>query len=162
MNRSSGLRSGFGLLQVAMVLLAAAGAAPWDGHAAEATLRVSAVIPRHTSIRLAPPSSFTISEADLARGYVEVAAPVQVSVQSNVQQGYTLVFQNESEQVRQAVVQGLPAALVVGSGGATASRPAAGGGMWRDTLQLRVRFDLSPQARAGVHAWPLQVSMMSL
>jgi hypothetical protein len=162
MNRSKGLRSGFGLLQVAMALLAAAGAAPWDGHAAEATLRVSAVVPRHTSIRLAPPSSLTISEADVARGYVEVTAPVQVAIQSNVQQGYTLVFQNESEQVRQAVVQGLAAALVVGSGGVSASRPAAGGGMWRETLQLRVRFDLSPQARPGVHAWPLQVSMMSL
>jgi hypothetical protein len=126
------------------------------------TLQVSAVVARHTSIRIAPPASITLSEQDIARGYVEVAAPVEVTVQSNVPQGYALVFERQGDQVRQAHVQGPDGALLVGSTGAVATRPPAGQGMWRDRLQLRFRFDLAAGARAGQHPWPLNISLMSL
>lgn len=142
----------------ACVVLAGIGPA----RAAEGTLLVSAVIARHTSIRIAPPASISISEEDLARGYVEIAAPVEVTVQSNVPQGYALVFERQGEQVLQAHVQGPDGPLLVGSTAATASRPAAGPGMWRDRLQLRFRFDLASGARTGQHPWPLNISLMSL
>lgn len=131
-------------------------------HALEGTLLVSAVVARHTSIRIAPPAAISISEEDLARGYVEIAAPVEVTVRSNVPQGYALVFERQGEQVRQARVQGPDGALLVGSTGVVATRPAAGPGMWSDRLQLRFRFELAPQARAGQHPWPLSISLMSL
>jgi hypothetical protein len=162
MNAIKDLGAAIGRTQALLALLLAAAVLPATVQAADAPLRVTASVARHASIRMAPPPSLTISEADLARGYVEVAAPLELAVQSNVSEGYTLNFQHAGEQVRQSVVQGLAGALAVGPAGATASRPAAGAGMWRETLQLRVRFDLSPQARVGVHPWPLQVSMMSL
>lgn len=131
-------------------------------HAFQGSMLVSATIARHTSIRIAPPASITLSEEDVARGYIEIAAPVEVTVQSNVPQGYALVFERHGEQVRQAHVQGPDGALLVGSTGAVATRPPAGRGMWRDQLQLRFRFDLAAGARAGQHPWPLNISLMSL
>jgi hypothetical protein len=148
--------------------LVAALAASWfavlalpAAHAFEGTLMVSAVVPRHASIRIAPPPSITISEQDLARGYVEIAAPVEVTVQSNAPQGYALVFERQGEQVRQAHVHGPDGALLVGSTAAVAARPPAGRGMWRDRMLLRFRFDLATGARAGEHPWPLAISLMS-
>jgi hypothetical protein len=131
-------------------------------HAFQGTLVVSANVARHTSIRIAPPASITLSAEDVARGYVEIAAPVEVTVQSNVPQGYALVFERQGEQVRQAHVQGPDGALLVASTGAVATRPPAGPGMWRDRLQLRFRFDLAAGARPGQHPWPLNISLMSL
>lgn len=146
---------------IALLASAAAHCAPAGSTPSQATLEVSARVQRHATIRMAQPLTFTISEADVARGYVEVAAPLQLTVQSNVHEGYTLSFACHCEAVRQAHVQGLAADLSVGDAPVQAARPAAGRGVWRDMLQLRVRFDLAPQARPGEHAWPLGISMMS-
>lgn len=149
-------------LAMAAVLAVAAGpCAPAFGQAS-AVLAVSARVQRHASVRMTQPPSLTLSEADIARGYVEIPTPIEVIVQSNVQQGYTLVFERQGEQVRQVHVQGLDGAVTVGEAGAASARRAAGQGMWREALQLRLRFDLSPLARPGLHAWPLHISMMSL
>jgi hypothetical protein len=146
-----------------MLLLATllAGNASAGGPGASASMTVRATVKRFASVRVAAPQSLTISESDVARGYVEVGAPVQLTVQSNVPEGYTLVLQQHGEAVREAVVQGLQDALVVAQSETSVSRPAAGRGMWQEQLQLRVRFALSPDARPGTHAWPLQISAMS-
>lgn len=146
----------------AAVLGMALPCAPAAASSGDATLVVRATVLRHASIRIAPPRTLTVSEADVARGYVELAAPVEVEVQSNVREGYTLVFERLGEQVRQVHVQGLQSALLVGDASAMSSRPAAGRGLWRELLQLRFRFDLGPQVRAGQLPWPLNISMMSL
>jgi hypothetical protein len=150
-------------LPVVIALLAstAAQCGPVGSTPSQSTLEVSARVQRHATIRMAQPLTFTISEADVARGYVEVASPLQLTVQSNVHEGYTLSFACHCEQVRQARVQGLSSELSVSDAPVQAVRPAAGRGVWRDMLQLRVRFDLAPQARPGEHAWPLGISMMS-
>lgn len=150
-------------LPMAIALLAstAVQCAPAGSTPSQSRLEVSARIQRHATIRMAQPLTFTISEADVARGYVEVASPLQLTVQSNVHEGYTLSFACRCEQVRQARVQGLASELSVGDAPVQAARPAAGRGVWRDTVQLRVRFDLAPEARPGEHAWPLGISMMS-
>ena len=151
--------------RAAWAALLVAGALAWSAssaaHADAGQLIVGATIKRHTTVRLDVPQLLTISDADLKRGYVEVGAPVEVAVQSNVREGYTLMVRNRGEQVRETVVQGPAGALVVGAGGGVLSRPAAGSGMWSETLQLRIRFQLSPGAQAGTYSWPLQISMMS-
>jgi hypothetical protein len=108
------------------------------------------------------PQSLTISESDVQRGYVDATSPMEVTVRSNVPQGYTLELQNQSEHVHAAVVHGLPAPLVVTARGSSVSRPAPRHGLWTETLEMRVRFQLSPAARPGIHAWPLTVSMMGM
>jgi hypothetical protein len=124
-------------------------------------MRVSAIVQRHASIRVSPPLSLTISDADIARGYVELATPLEIKVRSNVPEGYTLTFDTYGADVRGAAVQSVDAGMSVTSTGNALSRPGAGRGTWQETLQLRIRFQLAPQARAGIHAWPLQISMAS-
>jgi hypothetical protein len=146
-----------------VAVLAATGGqcAPASG-GTSAVLRVSAIVQRHASIRMAQPLSVTVSEADVARGYVDIATPVEVTVQSNLQQGYALVFERQGEHVRQVHVHGLQGEVMVGDAGASSARAATGGGMWREMLQLRFRFDLAAGTRAGQHAWPLHISMLPL
>lgn len=140
---------------------ALAGAALVQVHAAQALLLVSATIQRHASIQLAPPASITISEADVARGYIQLDTPLQVTVRSNAPQGYTLVFETQEGPVQRTVIEGLPATIIAGSGVATAVRAAAGPGMWRDVVHLRFRFELARGARAGTVPWPVQISMLA-
>lgn len=153
------------LALLALLLSLATGNAAADSAAgvssAQANLRVTVVVPRYATMRVATPRSIVVSEADVERGYVELAAPVEVMVQSNVVEGYTLAFDRAGEHVQRAHVQGIAGELVVGEGVALATRPAAGRGMWRDVLQLHFRFDLAPATRAGQHPWPLEISMMS-
>jgi hypothetical protein len=150
------------LLAVATVLVVTAGESASAAGADSAALPVSAIVPRHASIRMAQPLSVTVSEADIARGYVDVATPVEVTVQSNLQQGYALVFERQVEHVRQVHVHGLQGEVMVGDGAASSARAAPGRGMWREMLQLRFRFDLAAGTRPGQHAWPLHISMMPL
>lgn len=147
-------------LAAAMLCMAFAGECAPAHAGSEAALTVRAVVPRHASVRMAQPGSLTLSAADIARGYVEVSAPIDVLVQSNVPEGYTLAFECHGTQVREVRVRGLHGDVMVGAAGALSARPATGRGMWRETLQLRLRFELAADARPGEHAWPLHVSMM--
>jgi hypothetical protein len=136
-----------------------AGAAPAHAQSAQSPLVVRVVIPQHTSIRIAPPPGVSVSQSDVARGFVEVAAPVEVTVESNVAEGYVLVFERHGDAFTEVQVQGLPQPVVFSSASAIASRPAAGRGLWRDQVLLRFRFTLAPGTRAGEHRWPVQISL---
>jgi hypothetical protein len=126
-------------------------------------VRVSATVRKHVSLQvLAQPGAVQITQADIARGYVDVPAPVQVAVKSNTQDGYLLVFDSHGDFFHQARVRGLPSDVqVAASGGQVAQRPA-GQGASRITLALSFRFELSESAREGVYAWPMQLSAMPL
>ena len=107
------------------------------------------------------PTSFTLSAEDVSRGFIELQVPVQIQVQSNVPQGYTLAFERSGDNVRQAVLQMSGAVVRVGDGTVLTSRPAPSAGRWRDHLLLRVRFELAADVQRGEHPWPLRISMAS-
>lgn len=151
----------------AWLALALAGAAalsvgaPAQAQGAQASLSVTAVIPRRTSIRIVQPPRVTVSDRDVARGFVEVDVPVEVVVRSNAAEGYALAFERHGDAFAQVQVLGLAQPLVFAAGGAIANRPAAGRGLWRDEVMLRFRFTLSAGTRAGEHRWPVQISLMN-
>lgn len=155
--RSVGPGRGFAVLSA---LLFTVGVQCGPVSAVPGLVTVSAVVQRHASIRVTAPASITVSEEDIARGYVDIAAPVDVTVQSNAPQGYALAFERQGDQVRQAHVQGPGGALLAAAGAAIAVRPAPGRGLWRERVQWRLRFDLARGARAGQHPWPLRISML--
>lgn len=150
---------GWRLGLIASLVLAATPLAQAGGSAA-GVLMVHAVVPRHASIRFAPPSFITVSESDVARGYVDVESPVDVAVRSNEPRGYALLLQALPGAVRQARVLAPQGSLAVGGAGAIFTRPATGPGTWTDRIQLRFRFELAPDAQPGLHPWPLRVSML--
>lgn len=138
---------------------ALAAAAPGHAQTTSAPLVVRVVVSDHTSIRIAQPPTVSVSEGDVARGFVEVSAPVEVVVQSNVTEGYALVFERHGDAFTEVQVQGLAQPLVFASGSAIASRPAAARGLWSDQLLLRFRFTLAAGTRVGEHRWPVQISL---
>ena len=101
-----------------------------------------------------------MSEEDIARGYVDVPQAVELAVKSNVPQGYTLQFEVDGGPVRGARLVFAQGSLQVGPGGAFASRAATGPGLWRDRLEMRIRFELSAAATPGPHPWPLRVALL--
>jgi hypothetical protein len=126
-------------------------------------LKLTVLIRKHASLQvLSQPSSIQITGADVARGYVEVATPVQVAVKSNTEQGYLLVFDSQGDFFRQARVRGLSTDVQLGTSGGTVAQSASGRGMNQVTLALAFRFELAPSAREGVYAWPMQLSAMPL
>ena len=125
-----------------------------------AVLQVTARVVRHASLRqLDHPASFTIRESDLARGYVDLPAVARLAVRSNSQDGYLLVFESDSDLVRQAVVTGLDREVAVGGSGMVAQGPI-GPGMGSRLYQLGFRFLLSAAAHPGRHPWPLRVAVV--
>jgi hypothetical protein len=149
------------LLAATMLVISAALVAPVHaGQGTSATLSVHAVVARHAQLRFAQPASISVTESDIARGFVEVEQPVDMVVRSNDRSGYTVAFHCHCVSVREAQVEGLGQLLKVGGAGASANRPAANDGMWQDHVQLRFRFVLGPDASAGQYDWPLQVSLI--
>jgi hypothetical protein len=149
---------------LAAALLLSALSVPAQAQAsAGAEVKVSATVRKHASLEvLAQPGSVQITQMDIARGYVEVPAPVQVAVKSNTQEGYLLVFDNHGDFFRQARVRGLAGDVQVGAGGGQVAQRLAGAGVSRVTLALSFRFELSESAREGVYAWLMQLSAMPL
>jgi hypothetical protein len=123
---------------------------------------VAAVVARRASISIAQPSSITFTAADVARGWVDVEAPVQVLVRSNIPQGYTLVFERRGDAVREVQVLGLGTPLVLAGGPAMGARPAPAKGYWTDAVTLRFRFALPAGTPPGEQAWPVQISLLPL
>lgn len=120
----------------------------WAQASTQAVVVQAAVMAR-TSVQVqGAPASIEVSERDIQRGFVEAPHPVTLAVHSNVSSGVALHFHCAGEIALQAVVEGegvgMPLLL------AWQRQPRQ--------VQLKIRFLLSPQARAGSYPWPLRVS----
>lgn len=127
------------------------------------SLTLSATVRKHASVQvLAQPASVTITAADIARGYLDAPSPAQLAVKSNTAQGFTLLFTNQGDFVRQIRVKGLGSDVQLGAGGGVVTHAATGRGMNTTNLDLGYRFELAASAQQGVYAWPMQVSVQPL
>lgn len=140
----------------AVATLPAAAAAPDT-----ANLSVTATVLKHANLRVvAQPATVAITEADIARGYVDVSGAAQVEINSNSPNGYMLVFEYQGDFVRQTQVRGLGHDAQFGESGGAIIQPVTGHGMTNRVVELGFRFMLAEGARAGVHAWPVQLSVV--
>lgn len=129
----------------------------------DSKLSVTATILKQASLKvLAQPSSLVVTALDIARGYVEVPSPAQIAIRSNSSRGYMLVFASQGELVRQTRVRGLGAEVQLSSGGGVVTQVGAASGITQAVLDLGFRFELSESAQQGIHAWPLQLSVVPL
>lgn len=150
------------VLMTTLVIGALVGAREALAGEARATslLTVSATVLKHASVRvLSMPAQLTLTQADVARGYVDVPQPAQVEVKTNNPAGFVFAFDSDSELVRQVDVSGIgDTASFSGTHGAVISRNVAR----VSVLNLNIRFQLAPGAQPGVYAWPLNVSVTPL
>ena len=103
----------------------------------------------------------TISNADLQRGFIDVAQPTELTVRSNSSSGFALdVLTVASPMVSSMVVRGLNSDLALGAEGGTIvqrwARPQA------VNLSLKFRLALAPGLVPGNYPWPLRLAVRPL
>lgn len=150
---------------VAAMSLAVAGSGPREGIAAErsgrpgaasARIEVRATVAARTTVNvLRQVPTLVVTNADVARGYVEVADASRIEVRSNRPDGYFLAFDVAPGLVRAVTVRGLGRDVQVEPGGALVEQPPA---RRAQVLDLSFRFQLADGARPGTYAWPVSIS----
>jgi hypothetical protein len=104
------------------------------------------------------PPSLVLTEADLARGYVEVPAVSRIRVRSNDPNGYLLAFDVTAGPFTAIEVTGLGPAARISANGGWLVRPFAG--TQPVTSELTYRFLLASNVQPGTYPWPVSLSAM--
>lgn len=119
-----------------------------------ASLSVSVVVPARAVLSVeSQPAGLQVTEADVARGYVEAPGASLVRVRSNSPAGWLLEFQPLQGPYRALEVTGLGSPAQVSAAGGWLAQPYAGRTVV--TASLGYRFFLSDDARPGVYPWPV-------
>ena len=123
------------------------------------TMTVSANVV--ASVRLtvdSQPANVNVTDADIARGYVDVAEPIVVRVQTNSRQGYLLQVANADDMFSAVELTFGDTAMHVAYE-SFLQRPYVRGG---ESIVMRARLRLSPRAEAGVRRVPIAMSASAL
>ena len=150
----------YATLATAIVLAAAQ---PLRAHAGvtSAAVGVQASVPARAAIQVDfQATTIAVSAADVARGYVDVAAASRVRVTTNSRAGYVVDFHArmpifQSVQVRSATFSG----ELGPEGGSMVARGRGGRGL---AAEFGYRFVLTPGVAPGTYAWPLAVGIRPL
>jgi hypothetical protein len=124
-------------------------------------IAVTAIVPAQTVAQLVEqPSEITITDADVARGYVEVAAGSRLRITSNNPAGYFIDFFTRLPIFRSVRVSNSNGSADLGpDGGTIIERGQHGRNL---PLDLSYRFMLASNATPGTYAWPLALNVRPL
>lgn len=154
---SSFAASSFGASSMALLMVAPA---PTLATGADVTVAVSATVLKKATLQVvSQPDAVSITPADIARGYVDVAVPAHVAVRSNSPRGYMLEFASDGDFFREVHVRGLAHEVQLGASGGAVMQPAAAEGVTRAQLELGFRFLLTDSALPGTYSWPLHLTV---
>jgi hypothetical protein len=110
------------------------------------------------------PAGFTVTEQDLARGFVDVAQQTLFEVKTNSPDGIALEFRGVQN-------GGVIQSVQITGGASGFQMPASGGimliqGGWHPTatrsFSLRYRLYLGPNTQPGTHDWPFSMGVTAL
>jgi len=129
-----------------------------DAGDVHASFAVSVVVPARASLEtLAQPTLLSVSEEDVARGYVDVAALYRI--RNNDPAGYLVRLAPRTGLTSTIEVSGLATDVVMRDEVVEVTQPAS---LQPQDLNLQFRLMLEPSATAGVYPMPLQVSVATL
>lgn len=145
----------------ALTTLAATTISPDIHAAARSQIAVTAFVPAQTVAQLAQhPSEITITDADVARGYVEVPAASQLRITSNNPAGYVVDFFSRLPIFTSVRISSADGSAELGpDGGTLVERGRRGRDM---PLSFSYRFNLAARVQAGTYAWPLALNVRPL
>jgi hypothetical protein len=132
-------------------------ALPVHAGSVSASLSVSAVVRARAVLSVeSQPASLQITEADVARGYVEAPGASLVQVRTNSPAGWLLEFQPLQGPYRALEVTGLGSTAQVSAAGGWLVQPFAG--KMLVTASLGYRFFLTGDAKPGLYPWPVALT----
>jgi hypothetical protein len=105
------------------------------------------------------PAAVTVTAEDIARGYVDVPAPIVVRVRTNSRQGYLLHAENQGETFSSIELSTADIAMNVGAHETWIQRPYISGG---DVMPMRARLHLAAAATIGSFSLPIAFSASPL
>lgn len=129
--------------------------------AVRSQIAVTAFVPAQTVAQVvAQPAQLTITDTDIARGYVDIPAASQLRVTSNNPAGYIVDFFSRLPIFTAVRVSSSAGSADLGpEGGAIIQR----GNHGRDLpLNLSYRFTLAAAVQPGTYAWPLAFNVRPL
>lgn len=125
-----------------------------------ALMSVSVQVQARTLLNVeSQPPSLVLTEADVARGYVDVPVGSRIRVRSNDPHGYLLAFEVSAGPFTALEVTGLGSTAQVSAAGGWLAQPYAGTASV--TASLGYRFLLSGDARPGLYPWPVALTAAS-
>jgi hypothetical protein len=140
-----------------LTLLALGVAGTVRASSTSALMSVSVQVQARTLLNVeSQPPSVVLTEADLARGYVEVPAVSRIRVRSNDPNGYLLAFDITAGPFTAIEVTGLGPAARISANGGWLARPFTG--TQPVTSELTYRFLLASNVQPGTYAWPVSLS----
>jgi len=124
-------------------------------------IAVSAVVPAQAVGQVVQqPAQITITEADIAQGYVDVPIGSRLRVSSNNPAGYVIDFFTRLPIFRSVRVSNDNGSAELGpDGGTIIERGQSGRNL---PLDLTYRFNLAASAQPGTYAWPLALNVRPL
>lgn len=123
-----------------------------------ASMTVSARVIARAVVDVNSQPDVVVTEADLARGYVDVNEPLAVRIRTNSRNGYLLQVANTSDAFESIELAFGTTSMNVADESWVA-RPYVPGG---EIVNAQVRVRLSPFATAGRHPLPVQVTASPL
>jgi hypothetical protein len=118
-------------------------------------LQVTATVSPVARLESVAQAPLLISNADLARGFVDTPHPLHLHVYSNSRAGFALEVATQSRWFTAVAIEGLDAQVTLGAEGGTIVQRWPGAPS--RVLELRMRFRLEPGLPPGLYAWPLQL-----
>jgi hypothetical protein len=128
----------------------------------------SASAPMHVSVNVIAravltvdsiPGAIDVTGADIARGYVDVSAPVVIRVRTNSRAGYMLQADQQSPDFKKVELSFGDATMTVAGTETWISRPYVQG---NDVIAMHVRVHLDANAQAGSYPLPISFSARPL
>jgi len=117
---------------------------------------IHATVMRHASISsIRAPRSIEVSPEDVARGYVELGEPIELSIRTNAPEGVLIGFSLKSVAVHAAILEGEAGKLNLSRFGATLPVVKQGVGLQTQIVRLRARLELSAAAVPGTISFPI-------
>ena len=133
---------------------------PLAADSVNATMQVSVQVLARAIVTIdSVPASVEVTAADIARGYIDIGAPIIVRVRTNSRRGYMLQAEKTSETFSAIDLSFLQASMSVSSHESWIQRPYVAGG---DVMPIRARLFLSAGATPGTHALPVSFSATPL
>jgi hypothetical protein len=123
-----------------------------------ATMNVSVRVLARAIVNVDSAPSIDVTDADLQRGYVDVAEPLQMHVRTNSRQGYLLQVSKTNDAFSTVELSFGNTTMTV-SEESWVARPQVSGG---ELVSAQMRVRLAPGATAGRHSLPVQISASPL